>query len=333
MIEEINTIIKTIDENQEIIITGHIMPDGDCISSVLTLSIALERMGKKILPIIDYNIPHQYSKLDEIAKIKKVEDVINEIDNYDLIIIVDSSSPDRVGKLQDFLTSKKTVVIDHHVTNEKFGDFNWIDDSFSSTAQMIYRLNKSMNVIYDPKLATINLIGIATDTGFFRYPNTTSEVFKNAYELSKLGGDIWFISQMILENNRPERLKLFANVIENMKFSNNGKFVHSVIKYEDFQKFNCTDEDSSGFVSDLRAIKGVEVAVLIIEYPKGQVHVSMRSKNEFDVSKIAKVFGGGGHPRAAGCSFKEAQPNEIREIVVKEISQILNNLEISDVDQ
>jgi len=331
--EKMYEIIREIKENQNIIVAGHIMPDGDCISSVLSLSIALERLGKQVLSIVDYDIPYQYSQLEEVARIRKVDDVINSIDSCDLIIVLDSSSPDRVGKLQDFLSSKKTIVIDHHITNENFGDLNWVDDSFSSAAQMIYRLNRSMNVTYDSKLATINLMGIATDTGFFRYPNTTSEVFKDAYELSLLGGNIWFISQMILENNKPERLKLFAHVIENMEFSNEGRFVHSVIKYEDFQRFNCTEEDSSGFVSDLRAIRGVEVAVLVIEYPKEQVHVSMRSKNSFDVSKIAKMLGGGGHPRAAGCSFKDSKVEEVREIVVKEISKILKDLKVIDEER
>lgn len=332
MVEKVIKIVEEINKNQNIIVVGHIMPDGDCISSVLSLSIALEKLGKEVLSIIDYDIPYQYSQLEEIVRIKKVDDIVDKINNYNLIIILDSSSPDRVGKLQDFLYSKRTIVIDHHITNENFGNLNWVDANFSSTAQMVYKLNRLMDVTYDSKLATINLMGIATDTGFFRYPNTTPEVFKDAYELSLLGGNIWFISQMILENNRPERLKLLAHVIENMEFSNEGKFVYSTIKYEDFQRFNCTEEDSSGFVSDLRAIKGVEVAVLIIEYPKKQVHVSMRSKNSFDVSKIAKMLGGGGHPRAAGCSFEDSGVEEIKKIIVEEVSKMLGSSKVVNED-
>ncbi|MDI3472930.1 MAG: bifunctional oligoribonuclease and phosphatase NrnA [Thermotogaceae bacterium] len=322
--EVLNEILNLIKQSNKIIVTGHIMPDGDCISSVLSLSIALEKVGKDVLPVIDYDIPYQYQELVEVQKIKKANDVIREINECDLIIILDSSSVDRIGKLKDFLENKKKIVIDHHVTNEKFGDVNWVGDFFSSTAQMIYRLNQALGVEYDSRLSTINLMGIATDTGFFRYPNTTSEVFKDAYELSKRGGEIWPIAQMILENNRPERLKLFANTIEKMEFLLDGKFVHSIIRYEDFKRFNCKEEDSSGFVGELRAIKGVEVAVLVVEYPKGKVHVSMRSKNEFDVSTIASELGGGGHPRAAGCTFDDADPDEIRKIVVNKISEALS---------
>jgi len=324
-LEILNEILNIIKQSNKIIVAGHIMPDGDCISSVLSLSLALEKIGKDVLPIIDYNIPYQYLELAEIRKIKKVDEVIEEISEYDLVIILDSSSVDRIGRLKDFLEGKKKVVIDHHVTNDRFGDINWVDDSFSSTAQMIYMLNQTLGVKYDSRLSTINLMGIATDTGFFRYPNTTPEVFKDAYELSKTGGEIWVIAQMILENNRPERLKLFAGMIENMEFLLDGKFVHSIIRYEDFKKLNCTEEDSSGFVGELRAIKGVEVAALIVEYPKGKVHVSIRSKNEFDVSTVASELGGGGHPRAAGCTFESTDPDEIRRIIVSKISEALNN--------
>ena len=315
-------IVSEIEKAEKILVLGHIMPDGDDVSSVLSLVIGLERIGKTVRGSIDYVIPWFFYELEEVKKIESYESLTNY--EPDLIVVVDASSPDRVGRFSPLLFKKRNCVIDHHVTNSYFGNVNWVDPTFASTAQMIYRLNIELGVPYDERLATINYMGIATDTGFFRFSNTDSRVFRDAYELVKLGADPHFVSKMILENKRIEQFKLFAEVLDKMKLDLDGKLVYSYITYEMYKKHNCTDEDSSGFVGELRSIKGVETAILFMEYPKGRVHVSFRSKDWFNVSEVASKLGGGGHPRAAGVTFEEADIFEvIKEIISLTVSSMV----------
>jgi len=307
-------IVSEIEKVEKILVLGHVMPDGDDVSSVLSLVIGLERIGKTVKGSIDYTIPWFFYELEEVKKIEPYESLTDY--EPDLIVVVDSSSPERVGRFLPLLSRKRTCVIDHHVTNTYFGNVNWVDPTFASAAQMIYRLNMELGVPYDEKLATINYMGIATDTGFFRFSNTDSRVFRDVYELVKLGADPHFVSKMILENRRVEQFRLFAEVLDKMELDLDGKLVYSYITYEMYKKYNCTDEDSSGFVGELRSIRGVETAILFMEYPKGKIHVSFRSKDWFNVSEVASKLGGGGHPRAAGATFENADIFEIIKEVI-----------------
>ncbi len=307
-------IASEIEKAERILVLGHVMPDGDDVSSVLSLLIGLERIGKTARGSIDYTIPWFFYELEEVKKIEPYESLVDY--DPDLIVVVDSSSPERVGRFLPLLSTKRTCVIDHHVTNTYFGNVNWVDPTFASAAQMVYRLNVELGVPYDEKLATINYMGIATDTGFFRFSNTDSRVFRDVYELVKMGADPHFVSKMILENKKVEQFKLFAEVLDRMELELNGKLVYSYITYDMYKKYNCTDEDSSGFVGELRSIRGVETAILFMEYPKGRIHVSFRSKDWFDVSEVASKLGGGGHPRAAGVTFENADVSEIMKEVI-----------------
>ncbi|MDI3493954.1 MAG: bifunctional oligoribonuclease and phosphatase NrnA [Pseudothermotoga sp.] len=307
-----SSIISQINESKFILVIGHIMPDGDDISSVTSLAVGLERLGKTVVGSIDYPVPWYYRNFYGVEKLKTYEQA-KDLDP-DLIIVVDCSTPDRVGRFQNLLNDRKTIVIDHHATNTLFGGLNWVDSSSASTAQMVYILNKTLGVPYDADLATVNYLGIATDTGFFKYSNTDSHVFKIAAELVEFGAKPHFVSSTILENKSPEQMKLYCRMVDHMIVD--GQLVYSWLSYDDYRANNCSDDDSTGFVSELRSIKNVEVAILFIEYPEGQVHVSMRSKNWVDVSKIASSLGGGGHARAAGCSFRDAKLHEVLDEVI-----------------
>ncbi|PLV60299.1 bifunctional oligoribonuclease/PAP phosphatase NrnA [Thermotoga sp. KOL6] len=309
-----NEIIDVISGHNRILVVGHIMPDGDCISSVLSLTIGLEKIGKEVKATIDYKVPYVFENFPHIEKIEE-----NPTIEPDLILVVDASSPDRIGRYQYLLKDIPSAVIDHHSTNTLFGKWNWVDPSFAATAQMIFRLNRAMGVKYDPNLATLNYLGIATDTGFFRHSNADIRVFGDAYELVKMGADAHFVAKEILENKRFEQFKLFAEVLERLELLENGKIAYSYIDYDTYLKHNCTDEDSSGFVGELRSIRGVEVAILFMEFPRGKIHVSMRSKDWFNVNEVAFELGGGGHPRAAGVTFENRPISDV-------ISEVIEHL-------
>ena len=321
----VNEIIEKLGKASKIAVVGHIMPDGDCISSVLSLSIGLEKLGKFAMPMIDYNVPWFYREFEGTEKIKDFEGGKKFLEESELLVILDSSSPDRIGRVKEYMERKFTIVMDHHATNSKFGDLNWVDSNYSSVAEMVFILNRMMNVNYDPLLATLNLMGMATDTGFFKYSNVSADLFRKVADLIELGADLNFIARTILENKKVEQLRLFSHVLNQMKFRANNRLVYSIVRFEDFERYNCTEEDSSGFVNELRSIRGVEVAILFVEYPKGRIHASMRSKSYYDLTKVASEFNGGGHPRAAGATFDDENMERVVRKIVGRIERDLTN--------
>ena len=302
MIRKVSSVVSCIQKAENILVAGHIMPDGDCISSVVSLSVGIERFGKKATPAIDWKIPPNFKVFPWIERIKGFDE---EIPKPDLIIVVDASSPDRIGRFENFLRmGVPSIVIDHHATNTYFANECWVDPSYSSTAQMILDLLRLMDIEYDRDLALMNYLGIATDTGFFRYSNVDSSVFQAAAELVSLGADPDFVATAILETRKIEELFLERDAIDNITLLSNNRFAYSYLTLADFEKYSLTDDDFTGFVGELRSIESVEVALFASEARSGEAHVSLRSKKYFDVSEIAVAFGGGGHQKASGFTLK-----------------------------
>uniref|UniRef100_A0A7C4W8T7 Bifunctional oligoribonuclease/PAP phosphatase NrnA n=1 Tax=Fervidobacterium thailandense TaxID=1008305 RepID=A0A7C4W8T7_9BACT len=297
------SIVAEISNASKILVVGHIMPDGDDVSSVLSLSLGLSRLGKDIVAGIDWRIPWYFYDFEETGTIKSYEEVERSDFSPELIICVDSSSPDRVGRFQNYFAGRTVCVIDHHGTNTLFGTHNWVDTKFGSTAQMVFRINQALEVPYDERLATLNLMGIATDTGFFRYSNADELAFSDAARLVSMGAKAHLVSR-IFENRRIEQFNLLSTMIQHLQLEMDGQLAYSYLSKEDYERNNCSEDDSGGFVGELRSIRGVELAIFFSEYSGGEVHVSFRSKDWFDCSKLAVLLGGGGHPRAAGCTLK-----------------------------
>ncbi len=321
-------VISRISDAKKLIICGHIMPDGDCVSSVLSLSIGLQRWGKDARPAIDWPIPHEF---DGFPFVETIDSFCEDMVSPDLIVAVDSSSADRLGRFSSFLgEGVPSVVIDHHATNSLFGDTNLVDTSFSSTAQMVLRLLRFMEIEYDQDLALLNYLGIATDTGFFRYSGVDETVFRDAAELVKMGADPAFVAMQILERNRIEDLYLKRDAISNLELCHSGLVAFSYLNEGAFKKYGVKEDEFSGFVNELRAIDSVEIAVFASESKEGIAHVSMRSKTFFDVSFVAKAFGGGGHKNAAG--FTMSYGGNLREALEEILSFIGNVLREAQPD-
>jgi phosphoesterase RecJ-like protein len=315
----INKIIEEINKADTIMVAGHVMPDGDDISSVSSLVYGLTKYGKKTVGIIDDEIPEY---LEEFKFVKKyIRDYECAKQNpSDLIIIVDASSPDRVGRVQELFDYRRVVVVDHHATNTKFGHINWVDSNYASTAQMVKEILEGLEVKYDSELSTMNLTGIATDTGFFRYSNTDEKVFRDAADLIEKGAELSKITNSVLENKPIENMLLLKDVVDELEFYNENQIAISHVTMDMIEKYGILPKNIPPFVGDLRSLKGVEVAVMFNEHEKGIFHVSMRSKEWFDVSKIAFEMGGGGHPRAAG--FSSDKPlEELKNITVSKIKE------------
>jgi phosphoesterase RecJ-like protein len=309
----INGLKEYINTHNRFLIIGHIEPDGDCISSVLSLSYGLRRIQKKVISAIDSQCPAIYEEFQPVSQIAFEEDISDE--DFDAIITLDSSSPDRMGKYQGLMDKKPNFVIDHHVTNKLWGNYNWLDLEASSTAEMVYRFLKELGIEYDPVLATINMLGIQTDTGFFKYTNTGWRVMEIASELIKQGANAPFNASMVLENNRVQEFYLLSEMAKKIKITLDGTLIYSFITLDMLEKTGCTYEDAAGLIGELRSIKGVETAILFTEMDKEEIKVSFRSKKWFDVADIAIEYGGGGHQRASGCTIYQTMDQTIDEVV------------------
>ncbi len=315
MLKTLDDVVKKLENAKKVLVIGHIKPDGDCISSVATLVLILRKLGKTAEGCVDDEIPWFYKEIAGASEIKRV-DQLRDYD-YDTSVTVDASEISRIGNSVELLDGKKPdITLDHHKTNVGFGEIDFYDSDYAATAVIVYEIGKKFGIEYDSKLAEINLLGIATDTGFFKYSNADSKVFRYASELIDSGAIIQHISSAVLEHRTINELKLFSEVVDTLKVEENGKLAWAYVSAEMLKRHNCTDEDVNGFVSEVRSIYGVEVAIFFIEWPERQISISFRSKNYVDVSKIAVAFGGGGHARASGCSIKDVDLEEMIKRVI-----------------
>ncbi len=321
MFKPLTDVITRLKQASRVLVIGHIKPDGDDISSVASLVLIMRKLGKTAEGCIADDIPWFYMEIPGVSVIKNVDTLRNY--RFDTAVTVDASDLSRIGNAVDLLGGRRPdITIDHHKTNTGFGDIDFCDPAYAAAAMIIYEIGREL-VEYDPALAEVNLLGIATDTGFFKYGNTDHKVFSYAAELTKLGANIQRISSAVTEHTTLNEIKLLVEMFNTLTLDADGKLAWAYISAEMLTRTNCTEQDTEGLVGEIRSIYGVEIAILFIEWPKNHVHISFRSKNYADVSEIALKFGGGGHARAAGCSCKNVDLQSIIPKVVAAANQAL----------
>jgi phosphoesterase RecJ-like protein len=317
MIEKIS---RLIDNNRKFLITTHIDPDGDALGSAFSLYWALKSLEKSASVYLKDRVPYRYEFLPG------PENIIHEIpsDPYDVVLVVDCGSLLRIGNGHEKLRQMGTIVsIDHHNTNEGFGAFNLVDEHASSTAEILYSLFLSLEITITPEMAINIYTAIFTDTGSFRYENTSSKAFLIAEEMTRYGVKPAYVSRMVHENHPKERFLLLGQVISSMETYHDNRVALVTVTEEMFKSTNTTSEHTDGFVEYVREIRGVEVAILLRQINKHKYKASMRSKGIVDVAAIGSRFGGGGHKNAAGCVIEgtlEEAKNKLKEAFDKEFT-------------
>ena len=295
-------VIERLMEARSVLVIGHARPDGDAIGSVAGLVLILRRRGKKAIGCIADGVPWFYRSLPGADLIRTPEDLGES--QFDTVVAVDSSDLARLGEAQALLGGDPPdIVLDHHQTNQGFGRLNYCDPDAPATALIVYEIAQALGPI-DGELAQILLLGIATDTGFFKHGNTGHRVLEVAADLVRRGASLQRIASAVSENKTLNGLKLLARMLETVTLAADGKVAYGWVSAAMLAETGCTEQEAEGFVGEVRALHGVEVALLFVESPPGEVHVSLRSKPHVDVSEIALALGGGGHPRAAGCLLK-----------------------------
>lgn len=302
------------------LLTAHIFPDGDNLASLLALRAGLLQLGKRVQVVIDDDIPSSYHFLADIKSIIQPEAVRPD---FEALIVLDSSSIDRIGSVQAFINEHITVVnIDHHISNTGFGDVQYVDPAATATVEIVFELLSDLNISLDREIANAIFTGIATDCGFFKYANTTAKSMEIAGKMIALGAKPHEISDT-LETKSPAALKLLARILEQIQITAKGKLAWLSIDEDMLTATGAAKDETDGFINYARYIEGVEVAVLFREVSGRGVKVSMRSKGDIDVSRVAVHFGGGGHQKAAGCSF-DVPLNEAKEQVLAVITEQLD---------
>lgn len=310
-----NEAIKLINKSNDIYLVSHIQPDGDNIGSTLALAKAIEKLKGNVKIIKVDDIPSDYEFLPGIDKFKRYN--INA--PIDLLISLDSSDINRLGKGAEFaLEAKKVINIDHHATNDNFGDINIVSPSSAATGEIIFDFLNKMGVEIDKDIATCLYTAISTDTGSFIYSNTTYKTHLIAAELLKTGIDADTININLYQNKSLSRTKLFINSLNNLETYLDGKVGIIAITQDMILNNKAKMEDTEGIISFVRGIDSIEVACLLKEVDEKEVKVSLRSKRQIDVSKICNKFNGGGHIRAAGCTIYE-KISVAKDIILEEI--------------
>ncbi|NLY43605.1 MAG: bifunctional oligoribonuclease/PAP phosphatase NrnA [Clostridiaceae bacterium] len=296
MLKKIADILKSI---SKAVILPHFNPDGDCIGSSFALQSALKKMGKKAVVVLEEDIPKMYEFLGgEFVKYKDYSDY----SGIDCVICIDCADEKRLGKrIKFFKQSNVTINIDHHVSNTEFAEYNYIDTNSAATGEMIYDLLGELGVEIDKEIATNLYTAISTDTGSFKYSNTTSRTHRIIAELMEKGIDNADISRRVFDTFSLSKLKFISYAIERIELYEDGKIVIIPIPNKAIKDMALGENDIDGLSSLARTVEGVEVGILLMEMEPGHVKVSLRSNRYVDVSKVAFSFGGGGHVRASGC--------------------------------
>jgi phosphoesterase RecJ-like protein len=291
-------ILSLLKREGHVLIAIHVNPDGDALGSALALSGALESIGKKTFIYCKDPVPKFYRFLPGFSKIKS--NLNRVVKNTPLLILLDCNSRERAAL--DCSTFSGSVVIDHHETENDFGDVRWIRRDAAATGLMVFYLIRTLGIAVTRNIATNLYAAISVDTGTFRYSNTHPDVLEVSAELIKYGANPSRIADCLYERWDIKRFNLLRLALNTLEVKNCVAMIH--LTMDMFQKTGTIQGDTENFSNFPRMIDAVKVSAFFREYRRGRWRVSLRSKGEVNVAKIAEMFGGGGHRNAAGLSIK-----------------------------
>ncbi|MFC1703730.1 bifunctional oligoribonuclease/PAP phosphatase NrnA [Candidatus Omnitrophota bacterium] len=314
----VKRIIRALQRHKRFIISAHVDLEGDALGSEIALAYLLKSLGKTVSIMNNDLTPKAYNFLPGKHMIRSKRGA----PAFDAAIVIDCSDIRRIGRIQKFISDTTPLInIDHHISNEKFGDTNWIDTKASSASEMVYWLYKALRKPIKKEAAIALYTGIATDTGFFRYSNTSSKTHAIASELLKHKINVYDIYRHLYQHFSLKETQLLASILASIKVDSSKKIAWVELSrntgYHDIKK-----EFSDIIFGFLRSIEGVEVAIIFRERGKKATKINLRSQSRVNVGAFAVRFGGGGHARASGC-FLEKDLASTRKQVVSELQQLV----------
>jgi phosphoesterase RecJ-like protein len=302
-----------------VLIGTHVNPDGDAIGSALGLSHILTSLEVEHEVLCQHVVPRNLSFLPGASKVKQEP----KKGDLDLVIIVDLEALDRLGNSlrPHFEAARRMIVIDHHVPHEKPGDLRIIDTASPATAAILCDLFFDSSVSVSSSAAECLLTGIVTDTGGFRYPNSTPHSMMLAGRLLELGASLPRVCEEVYMRRPEASLRILGQAIAKMKISRGGKLAWVCLSASEMEAAGAAEEHTEGIVNELLSIDTVEVAAFLREGKHGKVKGSLRSRGPHDVASIAQSFGGGGHRNAAGLNL-EGSMDEVEMIVIHALGHL-----------
>lgn len=291
--------LKELKKGNSFLVCSHMGPDGDTMASMLAMGLGLEQMGKKITY---YNHDPVPETLRFLPGSERVTQTLDPNDYFDAAIAVDCGSIHRLGeRFLNFKGYNLLINVDHHASNDRYGDVNYILPEAASSGEVVWRLLQALKCGLTPEIAMNIYCTLVTDTGSFRYSNTTAGTLRLAAEMVEAGADPAFVSQNLFESYPPVVFVLLKKLLGRLEISKDGRYSWAVLYKKDLLETGATYELTEEFINYPRAIKGVKIAMLFKEWERESFKVSLRSKSTADVSKICQTFGGGGHRKAAAC--------------------------------
>jgi phosphoesterase RecJ-like protein len=291
----LSQVVELIENKQRFGITTHIKPDGDGVGSSLGLCWLLKSLGKSAEVIVRGEVPPAYRSLPGADGIRNIDRIDK---GYDAIFVIECSDLERPGIAG--LDEEFTVNIDHHATSAHFGTINWIDSTASAVGEMIYNLCKAIGGRVTKEIAECVYMALVTDTGSFHFSNTTERTLKVASELIKAGVKPASISEAVYNNYPWSRIELMRQVLGTVKRDESGKVAYMRQTLKMREAARAVDGDNNGFVNIPLSARDILAAVYMREVGEKQYRVSLRSKGDINVAKVAEKYGGGGHRNAAG---------------------------------
>lgn len=300
----LSEICRSIKKYNKFLITAHTSPEGDALGSVLGFYNLIKKLGKQAAIVSDDAVPYGYDFLPGILHIRRLAKVSKDI-KFDCLVVLDCADLKRIGRVNKLNQNNKPILnIDHHISNRIFGDANWVDAQASSCSEMIYRLYKRLGLSLDEDTALVLYTGIMTDTGSFRYSNTSRSTFRAVAELLKFKVNVAQVYRSAYENIPVGQVKLLLKFLSEIKFFSQDRIATFRINAESLRAKKQGIDLADHILSFGRAIKGVQVVVLFKQSlgSRSQFRVNLRSQGRVDVNKVAAFFKGGGHKTAAGCT-------------------------------
>ncbi|ACX52753.1 phosphoesterase RecJ domain protein [Ammonifex degensii KC4] len=331
--ESLKLAARELEKANKLLLLGHMMPDGDCLGSMLALGQALRAKGKKVEWAVPDPVPSNLAFLPGAAEVKVGPQAMKE-GSPDLLVVLDTSTPERLGDMKhlfDELRRKgcKAMLIDHHVTAIPFADYNFIFPEAAAVGEVVFELLREMSLFpLTPDIATCLYTAIVTDTGCFQYETTLASTHRRVAELVEAGVKVREISLRLFEEKPREQIVALREALKTLRFSSCGRLAWMWLDRETMAANGILGEHTNGLVNYARQIQGVELALFFWEVKKDLVKVSFRSKRYLDVNRLAGLFGGGGHIRAAGALI----PGRLEDVVAKVVAAGLEALQEQEGD-
>jgi len=312
---------------QRILLTTHINPDGDGLGSEVAMALWLRALGKTVHVLNDSPVPHAFEFLARHLPLENFEPGLAEqrFDEADALIVLDTSNRQRIGRLSDVATRHviTIAIVDHHKTHTRgFGSINVIEPEASSTGEIVYDLMHEAGATITPEIAEALYVALMTDTGSFRYSNTSEHAHHMAADLVRRGVDPQRLHTMVHTHASAGRLRFFGEALSALELHADGRIVVLEVAPEQFAKHGLVGADTEGLVDLPRTIAGVEAVALFSEVEPGKVKVSLRSTGRVAIDSVVARLGGGGHAHAAGVLLRSSRA-DARARVLPELERLV----------